>query len=124
MSVLVLIADDNDVTRAMLRGILRQAGLEVVGEARDTPTAVEMAQRLKPRLICLDVTMPGGGGLEALRQIRARDSDVAVLMVTGDAERDTVQQAITAGINGYVVKPFTAAQVMAAVAKALTARGG
>lgn len=117
--ITVVIVDDNDTTRAMLRGILRQDGIEVIGEAKDGPNAVVMVRKLAPSLVCLDVNMPNGSGLDALAEIKAAHPGVKVLMVTGSTDRNTVQAAITGGANGYVVKPFNAAKVMAAVRQAV-----
>lgn len=116
--ITVVIVDDNDTTRAMLRGILRQDGIEVIGEAKDGPGAVLMVRKLAPTLVCLDVNMPNGSGLDALAEIKAAHPGVKVLMVTGSTDRSTVQAAIDGGANGYVVKPFNAAKVMAAVRQA------
>jgi two-component system chemotaxis response regulator CheY len=114
----VLVVDDNDTTRAMLRGILRQEGADVVGEAKDGPTALAACRKLKPKLVCLDVLMPNSNGLDVLKEIRGESPDIRVLMVTGSADRETVQTAIQAGASGYVVKPFNAARVVDAVLQA------
>ncbi|GAA5170432.1 response regulator [Viridibacterium curvum] len=116
----VVVVDDNDTTRAMLRGILRQEGAEVLGEAKDGESAVAACKRLKPRLVCLDVMMPGANGVEVLREVRAELPETRVLMVTGSTDRDTVQSAISGGASGYVVKPFNAARVIAAVQQAFS----
>lgn len=115
----VVVVDDNDTTRAMLRGILRQDGLEVVGEAKDGESALEVVRKLKPGLVCLDVQMPGSSGLEVLQTIKAELPSVRVLMVTGATGRETVQAAIAAGASAYVVKPFNAASVTTAARRAL-----
>ncbi len=117
--VSVVIADDNDTTRAMLRGILRQEGLDVIGEAKDGPGAVNMVRKLVPTILCLDVNMPNGSGIDALGEIKGASPTTRVLMVTGSTDRPTVQAAIEGGATGYVVKPFNAAKVIAAVRKAL-----
>lgn len=117
--VTVVIVDDNDTTRAMLRGILRQDGIEVIGEAKDGPSAVVMVKKLAPTVVCLDVNMPNGSGLDALGEIKAAQPGIRVLMVTGSTDRTTVQAAIEGGASGYVVKPFNAAKVLAALRQAL-----
>ncbi|MEC5386332.1 response regulator [Uliginosibacterium sp. H3] len=117
----VLIVDDNDTTRAMLRGILRHEGAEVVGEAKDGPGAIAACDKLKPKLVCLDVLMPNSNGVDVLKEIRKTQLDVRVLMITGSADRETVQASIRGGASGYVVKPFNAARVVDAVRQALAA---
>jgi len=116
----LLIVDDSDLTRALLRGLLRnEEQYDVVAEATNGEMAVEMALRLKPDIVCLDVDMPKMGGLEALAKIRAALPQTIVLMVTAHTERETVQTAIAGGAAGYIVKPFNSGRVLAAIAAAL-----
>ena len=115
----VMIVDDNDLTRTLLRGILRGDDCEVIGEASNGEQGLEMALRLRPNVVFLDVIMPKASGLEVLEQLRTELPETAVLMVTGTADRETVQAAITGGAAGYIVKPFNAARVLDAVRQAL-----
>lgn len=119
IEITVVLVDDNDMTRTMLRGILRQEGIDVVGEAKDGKTALEVVKRTRPTLVCLDVLMPVEGGIEALKKIKADHPEVKVLMITGSTERETVQSALSNGASGYVVKPFNATKVLAAIRQAL-----
>jgi two-component system chemotaxis response regulator CheY len=112
----VLIVDDNDMTRETLRVILRSEGYSVVGEAMDGDHAVDMAEKLKPDLILLDVLMPKVSGIEALRNIRLVLPHVKVLMVTSNKDQETVAEAVKIGISGYIVKPFNAKKVLDVVA--------
>ena len=108
-----LIVDDNDMMRSLLRGILRNGGHNVIGEASNAPTAIEMANRLKPDIVCLDIVMPGEmDGLEALVEIKKDRTQTQVVMITGNADQDTVQEAINNGASGFIVKPFNAARVL------------
>lgn len=109
----ILIVDDNDLMRSLLRGILRSEGYNVVGEARNGATAIEMAERIRPDIVCLDVMMPTMNGLEALRQIKAAHPEMWVIMVSGNASPENVQEAIANGAAGFIVKPFNAAKVLA-----------
>lgn len=115
----VVLVDDNDMTRTMLRGILRQEGIDVVGEAKDGKCALDIVKRTRPTLVCLDVLMPIEGGIDALKKIKVEHPEVKVLMITGSTERETVQAALSNGASGYVVKPFNAAKVLAAIRQAL-----
>lgn len=121
-SVSVVIIDDNDTTRAMLRAILRAEGVEVVGEAKDGASGIALVRKLMPKLVCLDVMMPEISGLEVLGQIRTEHPDVRVLMVTGSTDRETVQAAIQGGASGYLVKPFNGAKVVAAIEQAVLSK--
>lgn len=115
----IIIVDDNEVIRMALRAILRQAGFDVVGEARDGDGAIDMVARLLPDLVCLDVAMPGRSGLEILSELRECHPLIKVLMITGMSDRDTVVEVVQKGASGMVLKPFNAARVVETVARAL-----
>lgn len=108
----IMIVDDNDMMRSILRAMLRGEEYEVVGEARNGAIAVDMAERLKPDIICLDVMMPEKDGLEALSEIKAARPETEIVMITSSADPDTVQESIMNGASGFIVKPFNAARVL------------
>jgi two-component system, chemotaxis family, chemotaxis protein CheY len=118
--VSVLIVDDNDMMRTLLRGILRGNEYDVVGEARNGIIAVDMAERLKPDIVCLDVIMPEKNGLEALGEIKGARPETEVVMITGSADPDTVQESILNGAAGFIIKPFNTARVLDVMAKVAT----
>jgi DNA-binding NarL/FixJ family response regulator len=104
----VVLADDQSVVRAGFRVILELAGdIEVVGECADGPTAVQLARRLDPDVVCMDVRMPGGNGLAATREIVSRGangSPPAVLVVTTFDLDEYVFGALEAGASGFILK--------------------
>lgn len=101
----IVIADDHPLYReGVARTLAEDAGLDVVGQAQDAPGAVELVQRLTPDLLLLDISMPGGGGLGALRQVMALPAPPKVAMLTASEEDDEVMQALKAGALGYVLK--------------------
>lgn len=105
MTLRVLLADDHPVVRGGLRGLLGTIdGFEVVGEAVDGESAVRQAEHLRPDVVLMDVRMPGMGGVEATRQIRARTPEVAVLVLTMFDDDATVFTAMQAGACGYLLK--------------------
>jgi len=108
----VVIVDDNDMMRGILRGMLRGEEYEVIGEARNGVAAVDIAERLKPDIICLDVMMPEKNGIDALGEIKVARPETEVVMITINADPATVQQAIQNGASGFIVKPFNAAKVL------------
>jgi len=110
--VSVMIVDDNDMMRAILRGLLRGDEYEVVGEARNGNIAIEMARRLEPDIVCMDVMMPEKNGLEAMAEIKAARPETEFVMITGNADPETVQESIMNGAGGFIVKPFNAARVL------------
>lgn len=108
----VIIVDDNDMMRSILRGMLRGEEYEVIGEARNGVAAVDIANRLKPDIICLDVMMPEKSGLEALGEIKTARPETEVIMITSSADPETVKESIQSGASGFIVKPFNAAKVL------------
>ena len=115
----ILIADDTEAMRKILLTMLRGEEYEVVGEARDGQQAIDMAQLLRPEIVFLDIEMPKMGGLEALGEIRKLLPETIVLMVTSHTQRDLVERAIAGGAVGYIVKPFSASRVFAAIRAAV-----
>jgi two-component system chemotaxis response regulator CheY len=108
----VIIADDNDMMRSILRGMLRGEEYDVVGEARNGLHAVDMVERLKPDIVCMDVVMPEKNGVEALCEIKAKLPETEVIMVTSNSDPETVQESIQNGASGFIIKPFNAARVL------------
>lgn len=115
----VLVVDDSPFMRLLVKNILVPRGFEVVGEAGDGKAAVDAYRALKPDLVTMDLVMPGLDGFGALREIRKMDARARVVMVTGAGQMTTVQQAMTEGAAGFVVKPFQADKVLATVEAAL-----
>lgn len=123
----ILIVDDNDMMRSVLRSLLRGDEYDVVGEAGNGQVAVSMVERLKPDLVCMDVVMPEKNGIEALSEIKAAHPKTEVIMVTSSADMETVHDAIHNGASGYIIKPFNAARVfdtLASIAEKIRARAG
>ena len=103
--ITVLVADDHPLFRKGLRALLAtMPGVEVVGEATDGNEAVRLAQSLRPQLILLDLHMPGGDGLTAIRRLSAAPDGPHILVVTMFEDDDSVFAALRAGARGYVLK--------------------
>ncbi|MFA7268398.1 MAG: response regulator [Sterolibacterium sp.] len=118
----ILIVDDNATMRTLLRGILRSdeaANYEVVGEANDCETALEQALKLRPDIVCLDIIMPKGNGLDVLKKIRTELPRTVVLMVSSSHDSATVKTAVNGGASGFIVKPFNSSTVLNVVAQAV-----
>lgn len=114
----VLIVDDNDLMRTVLRSILREGGYQVLGEARNGVVAMEMVQRLRPEVICMDVVMPEMDGVEALQAIKMMRPETVVIMITGTPSVDTVRASIAAGASGFIIKPFNSGKVLDTIDRA------
>ncbi|EXI85645.1 MAG: Chemotaxis protein CheY [Candidatus Accumulibacter sp. BA-94] len=114
----ILIVDDNDLMRSLMRCMLRDSEYEVIGEARNGVAALELAERLRPQIICMDLVMPEMNGLEALQAIKARHPEMVVVMLTGSASVDDVRASIQNGASGFIVKPFNAGKMLDTVDRA------
>ncbi|PKO37676.1 MAG: response regulator [Betaproteobacteria bacterium HGW-Betaproteobacteria-6] len=113
----IIIADDNDMMRSVLRAMLRGEEYDVIGEARNGQAAIDIVDRLKPDIVCMDVVMPEKSGIEALCEIKVANPATEVVMVTGNSDPETVQESIMNGASGFIIKPFNAARVLDALAK-------
>ena len=108
MAIKVLLVDDNALFRAGIVQILQADGrFTVLGQASHGAEAVAEAGRMHPDLILMDLRMPGMGGVEAIRAIRAEDPQVPIGVLTMFESRDYVQSALKAGASGYVAKDAT-----------------
>ncbi len=117
MKIRIVLADDHAVVRDGLRKLLEvQNGFEVVGEAEDGVTAVELVERLTPDVVVMDVWMPRLSGIEATRRIARLPGTTRVLVLTMHKSRSHVEEALRAGAAGYVLKDAPATEVMAALA--------
>lgn len=112
----ILVVDDAAFMRMRCSKLLTENGHEVV-EAGTGREAVEQYKNTSPDAVLLDITMPDMDGLTALKEIRALDSDARVAMVTAMGQQSIVMEALQAGAKDFVVKPFDADRVLAAIKK-------
>ncbi len=107
----ILIVDDFSTMRRIIKNLLRDLGFNNTQEADDGSTALPMLQKGDFDFVVTDWNMPGMQGIDLLKAIRADEhlKNIPVLMVTAEAKREQIIAAAQAGVNGYVVKPFTAA---------------
>jgi two-component system chemotaxis response regulator CheY len=106
----ILIVDDFSTMRRIIKNLLKDLGFTNTQEADDGSTALPMLKTGDFDFLITDWNMPGMTGIDLLRAVRADDalSHMPVLMVTAEAKREQIVAAAQAGVNGYVVKPFTA----------------
>jgi DNA-binding NarL/FixJ family response regulator len=108
----VLIADDHALFRDGLRGLLEARGVDVVGEARDGREGVDLAVRLRPDIVLMDLDMPVLDGLAATRLISAEQPDVKVIMLTASEEDAHLFEAIKSGAQGYLFKNLDSEELL------------
>ena len=119
----VLIADDHRLFAEALQAILAsEKRIEVVGQASDGREAVQLARKLDPDVVLMDVSMPVLDGFEATREIRAAKEEVSVLMLTGSNSRADVDRSREAGAAGYVTKDRIASELVAAIVEVMQRR--
>lgn len=119
----VLLVDDHTIVRQGLRCILAtDEEIEVIGEAGDGRTAVDLAERLHPDVVVMDLTLPELNGIEATRRIFKQDKDAKVLILTMHTDRMFVRQSLKAGARGYLVKDAEDTDLVRAVK--VVGRGG
>ncbi|XNN88784.1 response regulator transcription factor [Curtobacterium flaccumfaciens] len=112
----VLLVDDHALVRSGLRAVLGTTDdCEVVGEAATGEAAVSLVPTLQPDVVVMDLSMPGAGGVEATRQVRALLPSVRVLVVTTFSDDHRVRAALAAGATGYLLKDAAPDDVVAAV---------
>jgi DNA-binding NarL/FixJ family response regulator len=112
----VLVADDHAVLRSGLRMLIgAQADMEVVGEAADGEEAIQQAQKLRPDVVLMDLTMPGAGGIQAIERVRKAAPETRVLVLTMHDVPAYLRSALGAGASGYVVKRAADSELLSAI---------
>ena len=115
----ILVVDDFSTMRRIIRNLLKELGFTNVEEADDGTTALPMLHGTAFDFVITDWNMPGMQGLDLLKAMRAdtRLQRIPVLMVTAESKREQIVEAAQAGVNGYVVKPFTAGTLQEKIGK-------
>jgi two-component system chemotaxis response regulator CheY len=116
----ILIADDAQIMRNILRLMLEKAGHEIVGNATNGVEALERYVQLKPELVTMDIHMEGGDGMTGLEQIVQQDPAAKVLMVSAVGQEQKEEEARNLGAVGYVRKPFQLDDLLEHIHNALT----
>jgi NarL family two-component system response regulator LiaR len=115
-TIRILVADDHAIVREGLRALIGvRKGMEVVGEAADGNEAVSLASALQPDVILLDLVMPNMDGIQAIKEIKHRDPDARILVLTSFADDTQVFPAIKAGALGYLLKDSSPQELLQAI---------
>ena len=115
----ILVVDDFSTMRRIIKNLLKDLGFTNIQEADDGSTALPMLQQGDFDFVVTDWNMPGMQGIDLLRAVRAdaKLKHIPVLMVTAEAKKEQIVAAAQAGVNGYVIKPFTAGTLKEKLAK-------
>ena len=113
----ILICDDAAFMRMMIKDILTKNGYGIAGEAENGAVAVDKYMETKPDLVMMDITMPEKDGIQALKEIRAKDPGACVIMCSAMGQQAMVIEAIQGGAKDFIVKPFQPDRVLEAVKK-------
>ncbi len=111
----VLLVDDHALVRSAIRQALDAPDIEVVGEARNAEEALDLAPRLRPDLVLLDIDLPGMTGIEAVRELAPRLPETRVVMLTVSTDRRNLLEAMRHGAAGYLTKDLTGDALLRAV---------
>lgn len=120
MPIRLLLADDHRMLREGLRRSLTDEGFEVIGEAADGEEAVALADRLRPDVVLMDVTMPDVDGVEATRRLHKLHPGIRVVMLTMHADEAVIAEAIRAGAVGYLVKDCSTDEITETLRQAVS----
>lgn len=115
MGKTILVVDDSLFLRENLKMLFKQEGYEVVGEAGDGEEAIQKTVQLNPSLITMDITMPGMNGIEAIKAIKARSPEIKIIVCSAMGDKFSLAEAIVAGADDFVVKPFQPERILEAV---------
>ncbi len=116
----ILLVDDSRTIRNIQKNVLAQIGYTDVIEAADGVEALNLIGQNRPDLALVDWNMPNMDGITLVRKIRETDKRLPLVMVTTEAEKSRVLEAIKAGVNNYVVKPFTAETLSEKISQTLS----
>lgn len=119
MAARILIADDHQLLRAGLRSLLEEQGFEVVGESENGRGAVNLARKLKPDALIIDINMPILNGIEATRLLRKQAPQLKVVVLSMLSDSRSIFQALAAGASGYLLKDAAFEEMVMALKAAL-----
>lgn len=119
MPVEILLADDHEVVREGFRALLERHGFRVIGEASDGHEAVRLAQKVRPQVAVLDLSMPLLSGIEASRQITSISPETKTILLTMYKEDQYILEALRAGVSGYILKTKGTKELVDAIRQVL-----
>lgn len=117
----VLIVDDSNLMRAIIKDALEKAGYQIVGEAATGEAAIDIALEVNPDIITLDNILPDMVGTDILKVYRQEGLTSKVILVSAVGQESVINEGMSLGANAYIMKPFTAEQLIDSIEKSLSA---
>ena len=111
----VLIVDDSGYMRQVIRKYLEPKGFVIIGEAQDGWEAIQLFDKLRPDVVTMDISMKKLGGIEATKKIKSIDQNARVIMVSALGEARFIKEAIKAGANDFIIKPFAEDRLVSSI---------
>lgn len=108
----VMIVDDSMVVRRILEGVIASLGIQIIATASNGRQALDLFEKHPTDLVTLDITMPEMDGLEVLKEIKLRNPGTKVIIISALKDRDTGVQALKLGASAFLIKPFSADQLI------------
>lgn len=115
----IMIAEDSDATRLVLKDSLHIGHHELVAEAKDGVEAIEKFSLMQPDVLLLDISMPKKDGVTVLQEIMSRDNEAKIIMITADENFNTIHKSTVGGAQAYIIKPFNFMDVLNAITMVL-----
>lgn len=119
----IMLVDDSRTIRNIQKNVLKQIGFEDIIDAEDGVVALRLFNEAPPDLMLVDWNMPNMDGITLIRKIREINKTIPMIMCTTEAEKSRVLEAIKAGVNNYIVKPFTAESLNEKISQTLAKTG-
>lgn len=117
MNKKVLIVDDSLYMRTIIKDALSEAGYEIIGQAANGESAIDMALELQPDIITLDNILPDMLGLDILKTLKEEGLDSKILMISAVGQQSVIEEGLKLGAASYIVKPFSSEQLLEAIKK-------
>ena len=116
----VLIVDDSGYMRQVIRKYLEPKGFVIIGEAQDGWEAIQLFDKLRPDVVTMDISMKKLGGIEATKKIKSIDQNARVIMVSALGEARFIKEAIKAGANDFIIKPFAEDRLIGSITNVIS----
>jgi YesN/AraC family two-component response regulator len=118
----IVIVDDSDFSRSLIRKMLVEEGINVVGEANSAEAAIAVIKETKPNVVITDIVMPEVSGIELTQKITQNNEDIAVIVISSLSQEHVVLEAIGAGASDFIAKPIQKQQLIDSLEKVFTTK--